>query len=66
MCDEYKQKYEAAIPSCCELQTFDEHADQVMICWGVAYAVDNNTPKTPCGECEYNMEWSGNLIGETR
>lgn len=52
----YVRKYEAAIPSCCELQTFEEHANQLMICWGVAYAVEYSSSKTPCGECEYNTE----------
>lgn len=51
---EFKEKYQAAIPKCCEFQTFEEHAEMLMLCWGLARQVRTGGDATPCGICEYN------------
>lgn len=51
-----KAAYEAAIPDCCELRTADEHAEQLMLCWGITKALaDGKTVKDSegCKSCEY-------------
>jgi hypothetical protein len=53
---EYKFKYELFIPKCCELRTFDDHLDHVLLCWGITAAMEENRDKSSCGNCEYNTE----------
>lgn len=44
--------YQAAIPGCCEFQTVEEHAQVLMLCWGLLAAMNNNE-KMDCSGCEY-------------
>lgn len=46
------EEYEKAIPECCSLKTYDEHADYLMLCWGLVSAINNNREMN-CGICEY-------------
>lgn len=56
---EFAKKYQAAIPKCCELQTFEEHAEIIMLCWGITYQIRNSTESTNCGICEFNTSPEG-------
>lgn len=46
------EEYEQSIPTCCALRTFDEHANYLMLCWGLVAAVKEDRLLN-CGECEY-------------
>lgn len=53
----YIKIYEANIPECCSLKTFQEHADELMLCWGITAAIESGTSKkNNCGICEYNKD----------
>ena len=56
-------EYEAAIPGCCRLRTFDEHAEVLMLCWGITKHIRNGGEGTmsPCGICEFNAEPAGDF-----
>jgi hypothetical protein len=56
---EFKEKYQAAIPDCCALRTFMEHAEEIMFCWGIAHQIRTGGKKTNCGICEYNTSPEG-------
>jgi len=45
------KKYEAAIPECCHYQTFKEHAERLLLCWGILSAMKRNE-KMVCLFCE--------------
>lgn len=51
----YEKIYEAHIPSCCSLRTLSEHADSLMLCWGVTSSMESATV-TDCGSCEYRKK----------
>ena len=53
------EEYQAAIPGCCRLRTFEEHAEVIMLCWGLTSRIQNRSPKSPCGMCEFNAEPAG-------
>lgn len=53
------EEYQAAIPGCCRLRTFQEHAEVLMLCWGITSQLQNGTKETPCGMCEFNAEPAG-------
>jgi hypothetical protein len=52
---QYIEMYEKNIPPCCELKTFNEHVE-ILLCWGITSAIEKNTKKSNCGDCEYNTE----------
>lgn len=54
-----EQTYQAAIPGCCRLRTFKEHAEKLMLCWSITSQLHNGTKETPCGMCEFNAEPAG-------
>lgn len=54
--DNFAAKYAAAIPECCELRTFNAHAEALGLCSGIMAEIRDNTPPTPCGMCEYNTD----------
>lgn len=47
---EFKQQYERAIPASCALRTFEQHADELLLCWGVSRAIEHGTD-VKCGIC---------------
>jgi hypothetical protein len=51
---EFAKKYQASIPKCCDYQTYEEHAEYLMLCWGLAHQVRTNGNPTSCGICECN------------
>lgn len=53
---DFKEKYQAAIPDCCELRTFEQHAEELLFCWGLANQVRENKEPIKCGMCEYNTD----------
>lgn len=57
--EEFKEKYQAAIPDCCKLRTFEEHAEEIMFCWGLALQIRTGGKETNCGICEYNISPEG-------
>lgn len=56
-----KAAYVAAIPGCCRLRTYEEHAEELMLCWGIISQLKHNSPDTPCGICEFNVEPAGDF-----
>lgn len=54
-----QEQYQAAIPGCCRLRTFEEHAEIIMLCWGLTRQIQTRSAKSPCGMCEYNVEPAG-------
>ena len=56
-----EETYQAAIPGCCRLRTFEEHAEILMLCWGITRHIHNGNegPMSPCGICEFNAEPAG-------
>lgn len=55
------EEYQAAIPGCCRLRTFKEHAEEIMFCWGITVQIESGSKVTPCGMCEYNAEPAGDF-----
>jgi hypothetical protein len=53
-----KADYEAAIPKCCGAgKTWDEHWENLMLCWGLLNCMEENKPTdTLCKDCEFNRE----------
>jgi hypothetical protein len=49
MPDFTQEQYEAAIPSCCSLETLEEHMG-IMLCWGLAASLRAGKPMD-CGGC---------------
>ena len=49
-----EEDYKNAIPKNCEYQDIEKHKD-MMLCWGLARSVENNTPMI-CGKCILNLE----------
>lgn len=49
--------YQAAIPECCTLRTIDEHANELMFCWGLLSAMDEQREMN-CTGCPMNAEAS--------
>ena len=47
-----KEQYEAAIPKCCAYQTIEAH-ESIMLCWGLAAAVERGE-KMNCDNCTEN------------
>lgn len=45
--------YEANIPKCCLYQTFEEHTNDLMMCWSLASSIRKGIPMN-CGFCELN------------
>ena len=54
-------EYQAAIPGCCRLRTFEEHAEVLMLCWGLTSQIQSRSPDRSCGMCEYNAEPAGDF-----
>lgn len=46
------EEYEQSIPLCCSLRTFNEHAEALMLCWGLMDAIKADRNMN-CGGCEY-------------
>lgn len=55
------EKYEAAIPECCEFSTYDEHQN-MMLCWRLVSAIAGGH-KMNCGKCELNKMNNAELAG---
>jgi len=55
------EEYQAAIPGCCRLRTFEEHAEVIMLCWGLTSRILSGYPERSCGMCEYNAEPAGDF-----
>lgn len=55
------EEYQAAIPGCCRLRTFEEHAEVIWFCWGIISQIASGSKITPCGMCEYNAEPAGDF-----
>lgn len=55
-------QYAAAIPACCEYQTFEEHRDGLMLCWGLVSAIERGLPMN-CDRCELNLWKAPNAGG---
>ncbi len=47
--------YEKSIPSSCSLKTYELHADQLMLCWGLTHSIKVGKIHV-CGICEYAIE----------
>lgn len=45
------EQYEAAIPECCEFRSYEEHANMLLLCWGLRAAVEAGIPMD-CTGCE--------------
>lgn len=45
-------KYQKAIPDCCQFRTTREHYEKLFMCWGALSAMERNEPML-CGECEF-------------
>lgn len=56
-----REQYEAAIPKCCAYQTIETH-ENIMLCWGLARAVEEGR-KMNCDNCTENTMKSD--TGET-
>ena len=54
-------EYQAAIPGCCRLQTYEAHVEELMLCWGLIRQVESGNEQKPCGLCEYNAEPAGDF-----
>lgn len=59
--EEFKEKYQAAIPACCELKTIELHASELMMCWGLVNQVKTNGKPMDCGMCDYNTDPSAEI-----
>lgn len=46
------EQYQAAIPTCCEYQTAEEHAKYLMLCWGLMLSIERRE-QMDCRHCEY-------------
>ena len=55
------EEYQAAIPDCCKLRTFEEHAEILMLCWGITKQIETGSEQTTCGMCEFNAEPAGDF-----
>ena len=57
------EEYQAAIPGCCRLRTFEEHAEVIMLCWSITSCIQRGNERlmSPCGMCEYNAEPAGDF-----
>ena len=47
-----REQYEAAIPKCCAYQSIEAH-ESIMLCWGLARAVEEGR-KMNCDNCSEN------------
>lgn len=47
-----REQYEAAIPKCCAYQTMEAH-ESIMLCWGLALAVEEGRNMN-CDNCTEN------------
>ena len=56
-----EEMYQAAIPGCCRLRTYEAHAEELMLCWGLLQQIRTDSKNTPCGMCEYNAEPAGDF-----
>jgi hypothetical protein len=60
MANPTEAQYAAAIPDCCQLQTYEQHAE-MMLCWSLAHRLREGKPVTPdmCGACPLRKggEW---------
>ena len=56
-----REQYEDAIPKCCAYQTIEAH-ESIMLCWGLAAAVERGEPMN-CDNCTENTMKVGS--GET-
>jgi hypothetical protein len=43
--------YQAAIPKHCFYQTVDEHAEELMLCWGLLMSIKGGYEMN-CGQCD--------------
>lgn len=48
-----REQYEAAIPKCCTYQTIEAH-ESIMLCWGLALAVEEGRNMN-CDNCTENI-----------
>lgn len=53
--------YQSAIPGCCRLRTYEEHAEELMLCWGLLHQIRSGSEQATCGMCEYNAEPAGDF-----
>ena len=51
----FRQQYEAKIPECCSLKTFEEHKD-IDYCVFIEIKDELNVLEKGCKMCEYNNE----------
>jgi len=57
--------YEENIPKCCKLKTAKEHKEQLMLCWGLVYDLENGIFEKECGrECECHINHDPELLKE--
>jgi len=55
--------YEANIPECCILKTFQEHKEELMLCWVLLHEMGKrmDTKNRKCGKgCDYHVDHDPN------
>jgi hypothetical protein len=50
-----KDDYQKAIPTCCIHRTFEEHADNMLFCWGITSGLVQEQGESYCDKCSENL-----------
>ena len=58
-----KKYYEKHIPKCCRLKTYKEHAEQLMLCWGLVRDLEEGKNQTRCDRvCDMHIHYDPKLL----
>ncbi len=49
------EEYEKAIPKDCEFQTYDQHFEQLLLCYGLMSSINRGVAHN-CGICEFSKK----------
>lgn len=55
MSDITQEEYQKSIPNCCKLKTYKQHAEELMLCWGLIHSIKVGKIHN-CGICEFSLE----------
>jgi hypothetical protein len=55
------EEYQKAIPKCCKYQTVEEHANYMLLCWGLLSAIKHNE-EMDCGTCDLRNDIKGDTV----
>lgn len=58
-----EETYAAAIPACCAIQGLQAHKEEMMLCWGLCVAIEEDRAMD-CSGCDLNTRQPHNSQGD--